>query len=239
MIRFLELNKIIIKLKNKTVTEKIWNYKDLFSFKNIKSCKQIYGIYQKIQCIYNDCWKWIKTYITEILDYEKVFLNKRIPLRESSTIYGNLFTQIESIIAFLKFSFKPNDELVFIHDVDFHKLASIFLYVYSSFDIMSCLIYIYFLGNDKFDDEKLRNIKFHKTTTYFSLENSKETSEFKNEIDNIISSPSFKYIKNLRNSFTHKPKHPLLRYHFSTDIMVCFIVIVQTMKVLKKFLKFE
>lgn len=166
------------------------------------------------------------TYIDKIV---RIMGNKSTNNYAGDQIYKDLFVEIESIIAFFKINFIPCNKLVVQFDYGYHFMKMYFTYLYTSLDKIACLLFYHFcsenINHEEFN-KKINIIYFHRIDPY--LENNKSINiKLYEKINSIINSESFTYIKKIRNSANHNFKNPMLRYHFSTDLMICFIISVK------------
>lgn len=142
-------------------------------------------------------------------------------------------------VVFLSIIFKPNYELVMQFQYEYHFKNSIFLYIFSIFDKLSTLLFFHYYSKDKnYNEEEiseyiLRNIKFYKLSSYLVFQDKCKNSILKKEIDSIIHSNCFKYLLKIRNTTYHCFKHPVLKYHFSITIMICFITLLKLIDIIK------
>lgn len=224
-----KLNKIIDELKEDNINELLHKDSWLFNYRNISEISDILKIHNDIKKIYINSLNLLNKRITYINSIEKMMKNKKNKKCNECEIYKDLFLEIESIIAFFKISFVPGVELVMQFNVDYHHMKMLYMYLYSTFDRIACLLFNHFsdknMNNTEFGN-KMKKIYFDKVNSY--LNDSKDISiELKQEINSIINSSSFIYIKKIRNGASHHFDNPMLRYHLSTDLMICFIVLVK------------
>ena len=233
---FNDLEQLIIKhnINEKDINDIIQDNEDLFNFTNIKSIKNIWTIFKNIKIIYIKSVKWIDKNISSIKKIEKMMQNKKVNnLYKQTNIYEDWFLEIESIISFLKINFKPTYELVMQFNYEYHYYKSLYLYLFSTFDITACLLYFHYSNNKILSKDVMKKIKFIKTNSYLLHENKITNENLKKEIDVLVNSNSFKYISKTRNCLYHHFTQPLLRYHFSAYIMMCFIIIAKLIEILK------
>lgn len=237
---FKNLEKIISNdIKNEDINFLIQDDSDLFNYSNIKEIRQVFKIYKEILKLYKKSKLWLNSNISYINVLMEMMQNKKNIEKKSENIYGDLFLEIESMLSFFQLSFKPNYELVWQFEYEYHLKNSIFLYIFSIFDKLSTLLFFHYYSKDKnYNEEEisevtLRNIKFSISKSYLVIQDKVKNSILKKEIDSIICSNCFKYLLKIRNITYHRFKDPMLKYHFTINIMICFITLLKLIDIIK------
>lgn len=232
---FENLENSIKQINNKSINDIIQDDENLFNYKNIKSMSFVLNFYNKVKKIYEKSIFFLENKVSYLQKLKKWMISQINSeefyySKKSKNIFSDLFLEIESTLAFVLINFTPDYELVMQYNFHYHHLQSMLIYIYSSFDKIACILYFHFLENeqDEIDIEKLKNVKFVHLSTYINFDH-----KIKQGIKKIIESNSFRYLKNVRNSFHHHHHIPYLRYHFSFDIMICFIVLIELVSVLQ------
>lgn len=242
---------IINKLENlfqkykieKNINEIIIGDKNLFRYRKITEITYIKFFYKKITEIYYKSLETICNISPFINSIELRMLEKKyksIDL-EIKNICGDLLLEIESIISYIKISFKPKTKLWVQDDFEYHSRKSLLLYLFSSFDKIACLLYYQFnidkfCSDENFDKKFVKNItkiKFKDVDSYFTNTYPCE-EKIKYEFEIIIKSSVFEYAKNSRNVSSHQFLNPLLKYYFDIDIMIIFILLIEVLTIVSE-----
>lgn len=230
-----ELDKIFIKNNISNINNMINKDKDLHSYKDIRSMNNIYEIYNETSKLYKKVLKLTLKKFSYIKEIKGKQNKRKIVFKRKRKIHDELFFQVEAIMAFFVIDFKPNTKLVMSLNYDYHSYIMLFIYLYSIFDVVSALIYSHYFGQNLSKYElsvNLKQVKFSDPNSYL-----KQNTELKKEIQNLLDSKVFQYIRILRNSWSHQFQNPMMKYHFSIDMMFCFIVICHLADIINKHLE--
>lgn len=150
-------------------------------------------------------------------------------LNNTNQIHGDLFLEVESMLAYFLINFNDNPKLYFQFMEQYHKDKILFLYLFSIFDIVATLICYHYNFQNEYD-----KIYFKKIDSYIDKENNKDLFEF---INKFIKTNIFKYLNKKRNEFTHQLSHPMFGYSFVNETKILFITIMYFLDKVSELLK--
>lgn len=235
---FKELEKIVINdLGCKDINNLLHFNEDMYSFKNIKKIDYIFYVYKKVKSLYKSSLKWLKKNISYINQIKKMMQNIKTSKKKNTNIFNDLFLEVESMISFFELSFTPYYELVMQYEYNYHYLKSLFIYLFSIFDKLAILIHFHHTKGNEIPEKELRKIKFNDINSYLKFDNKIKNVKLSKRIDLIINSPTFKLVLKIRNISYHRFDCPIFMYHLSTNIMICFIVVITVFQIVQSCFK--
>lgn len=243
---FNKLEEILISKRNIIdINENLINNENHFSTIYINCCNKSIYIFNKIKKIYSKYTKEFLSnfpFVSEQMEIRKEVrkLNKKEKLllrfknNKKVEVENDLFLEIESIITYFFTHFKMSKKRYHMQCYSYHFDKMLFLYLYSSFDIIATLI-DFNENKEEYDDPNYKKIiYFTKIDSYI---NKNKNLNLYNDIFNIIESNSFKYINKKRNNLQHNFTHPLFFYTFKVDIMITFIILLNLIEIIFEYYK--